>query len=851
MMRLKKMEAGIMKSRDSRLSRLKHILTPSSVLHSAAALRLFIIFIWWAVLFSLTVFALAPVRYDITIGMVPSYTIAANKDIVDEIATEQKRAAAATAITPTFYFQEGVTENVLSKLDQTFAQLIAVCQYSMTLPDRIADRKYSFDELSYARTMLTTLDLRDYQITTLLNTTADSLEILYSSLYAAVKNTMAGYIAEGLENEAISSIMQIVGFRTETSLLQNVVQPVLKSCIQANMVIDNAATSAAREIARTNVDPIVYKKGQNIVVKGEGRITNSQIQMLNGLGLINDNHVDFKMYFGAALFVLLAVVITISLLKKFEHLVIDDTKRLTLFCAVVVFVLGICLFASMESYYLLPVMTGAMLLTATLGLKTGIIGNITLAVLLCSLAGGSTETSVNEVVNVTLIALLSGTVCALIIHNKPSRTRILLSGFIVIIVNVLTYLSLEMIMGSNISNSYTGIVHTVFSGIISTLLCIAFQPLLELLFNLPTPTKLMELSNPEQPLLRRLMLEAPGTYHHSIIVANLAEAAAEAAGANPLLARVAGYYHDIGKLKRPLYFKENQIGDINVHNSTEPKVSAAIVTAHTRDGVELAKTYHLPQEIISIISEHHGDTPVIYFYHKAQQLSNGSSVDISDFRYNGSPPTSKESAIIMLCDTIEAAVRSMQNPTPERIEDFIVRLIRGKLEDGQLANCPLTLRDIDAICAACITVLVGVFHERIEYPDISNLSVRRGISEIPMSGAAKEETEDYGSIENILSQQHEINARPPYTPSPLPVPMPEIKPEQVINTIPVPIVEPSQFDEVKPMPVVDPVQFNDTKSILAVAPPSAEQPAKVNENKPVSQTHDGIEEKRDNEKPSS
>lgn len=182
-----------------------------------------------------------------------------------------------------------------------------------------------------------------------------------------------------------------------------------------------------------------------------------------------------------------------------------------------------------------------------------------------------------------------------------------------------------------------------------------------------------------------------------------------------MLARTGAYFHDVGKLKRPLYFKENQMGE-NPHDHTDPYVSAAIVTTHTRDGLQLAQKYRLPMEIQKIIVEHHGDTPVMFFYHKALQQANGKPVDIADFRYDGARPTSKESAIVMLADTIEAAVRSMPDPTPQAIERFIERLVRGKLEDGQLSNSPLTLRDIDGICEAFAKVLNGVFHERIEYP---------------------------------------------------------------------------------------------------------------------------------------
>ena len=274
-----------------------------------------------------------------------------------------------------------------------------------------------------------------------------------------------------------------------------------------------------------------------------------------------------------------------------------------------------------------------------------------------------------------------------------------------------------LMTASNLEKTMAGAVWSMAGGVIGGLIAVGFQPVFEAAFNLATPSKLLELANPNQPLLRRLLIEAPGTYHHSIIVANLSEAAAEKIGANPLLARTGAYFHDIGKLKRPLYFKENQRGE-NPHDRTDAYVSAAIVTAHTSDGLALAQKYHLPPEIQRIIAEHHGDTPVMYFYHKALQQADGKPVDIKDFRYDGSRPTTKESAIVMLADTIEAAVRSMPDPTPQAIQRFIERLVRGKIEDGQLSHSPLSLQDIDGICEAFSAVLSGVFHERIEYPTV-------------------------------------------------------------------------------------------------------------------------------------
>ena len=390
-----------------------------------------------------------------------------------------------------------------------------------------------------------------------------------------------------------------------------------------------------------------------------------------------------------------------------------------LYMVVLVLCEGLCVIAvKLMDVYLAPVVMAAMLLTTLLSARVGISATFTMALIAAGLSAGSSNAYSAEMVHLILTGVVSGIVAVQYLKDKPQRVRMVIAGVIVAVVNMVVILAMSLMTSNNISGMMNNAMWSMAGGILSGLISVGFQPVFEAAFNLATPAKLLELANPNQPLLRRLLLEAPGTYHHAIVVANLAEAAAEKIGANPLLARTGAYFHDIGKLKRPLYFKENQMGD-NPHDRTDPYVSAAIVTAHTRDGLALAQKYHLPPEIQTIIMEHHGDTPVMYFYHKALQMADGKPVDIADFRYDGQRPTTKESAIVMLADTIEAAVRSIPDPTPKAIEQFIERLVRGKLEDGQLSNSPLTLRDIDAICEAFCKVLNGVFHERIEYPTVN------------------------------------------------------------------------------------------------------------------------------------
>jgi putative nucleotidyltransferase with HDIG domain len=261
------------------------------------------------------------------------------------------------------------------------------------------------------------------------------------------------------------------------------------------------------------------------------------------------------------------------------------------------------------------------------------------------------------------------------------------------------------------------------NGLLAAIITIGVLPFLEQLFGLVTPIKLLELANPAHPLLRRLQLEAPGTYHHSIMVGNLAEAAAESVGADALLVRVGTYYHDIGKLRRPAFLVENQMGIDNPHEKMTPSLSALTVSAHVRDGLDLAREYGLPESIAAFIPQHHGTALMTYFFHQA--LQGGDAFEEGAFRYEGPRPQTQETAIVMLADAVEAAVRSLNRPTPDRLEEVVRRLIREKLEDGQLDECALTFRDLNKIAAAFVRILAGILHPRLEYPDLEGELSRR------------------------------------------------------------------------------------------------------------------------------
>ena len=719
----------------------------SRALHSSTAQCVYIFLAGTAVLCLLLMLAVTPQRYDLKVGDIAPNTITASKDVVDEISTARQQETAAASVEPTYVYKEGISAEVMQNLQSVLTQATAVQKYGQRVletaapDDRQKQKNYQFSEaeLKYARSLLTQLTLADYQLDTLLRATEEQMTEMCSNLAAAVENTMNTTVRETNVNESIQYLQQIIGLKTDIDLLQNVVMPILRKVVQPNMVIDQEATDKLRQEARDAVEPVVYKQGQNIVLARE-RVTANQLEMLRSLGMLDNDTFDLNIYIGAFLLVLLSMMVLLIALILLDPELLTSPKKLVLAMLVLCLTMGVCVLAKEINPYLTPALLGVMMLTGLIGTRAGVAGCLTLTVLVSALLAGGDTSYTSEIVNLLFISFISGFLVVIILRRKPYRQQVLLCGLLTGLSNMVIILTIGFMTNNSMGLVMNNALWSALSAVVASVLCIALDALMEAVFRLATPAKLLELSNPNQPILRRLMIEASGTYHHSIIVANLAEAAAETVGANPLLCRAGAYYHDIGKLKRPLYFKENQLGE-NPHEHTNPYISAAIVTAHTRDGVMLAQQYHLPQEIQDIIIEHHGDTPVMYFYHKALKQADGQAVDIADFRYDGRRPQSKESAIIMLADTVEAAVRSMPDPTPKAIEEFIAKLVRGKLDDGQLNDAPLTLQDVSKICHAFTTVLKGVFHERIEYPSISPAAAARLAARQPKSEERREESQ--------------------------------------------------------------------------------------------------------------
>ncbi|MGH8059140.1 MAG: HD family phosphohydrolase, partial [Candidatus Entotheonellia bacterium] len=347
--------------------------------------------------------------------------------------------------------------------------------------------------------------------------------------------------------------------------------------------------------------------------------------------------------------------------------------------------------------YALPFAAGGMLVTIFLGFDVGVLFSVMTSLLVGVLLRDNLE--------MPILALLGNLVAAFRVNQYGQRSAILLTGLLIGLANILTLMALAL-MGSNLftwqraSEALFGLL----GGLIAAVVVSAVLPLLESLFKLTTDIKLLELANLNHPLLRQLIVQAPGTYHHSMLVGTLAEAAAEAVGASALLARVSSYYHDIGKMLTPEYFVENQMSHENKHDRLSPSMSALIIISHVKDGIKLAKEYKLPQRIIDIIPQHHGTNLIAYFYNKAKELEDPhvQQVQEDDYRYPGPKPQTREAAIVMLADKVEAASRVLAEPTPQRVRGLVQRIVSNIFMDGQLDECDLTLRDLQKIVDAFV-----------------------------------------------------------------------------------------------------------------------------------------------------
>ncbi|MDK2798660.1 MAG: cyclic-di-AMP phosphodiesterase PgpH [Clostridiales bacterium] len=641
----------------------------------------------------------APVKYDLSVDDPSVVDIFAPRDIVDKLTTQRLKDEAESKVLPQYDFDQNVTKRSQEKI-YAFLSDVHLVRGMHDISEQA-----KIDKLK----QLSNIKLTDEMFITCIKMSDNELSQLQITVLNAHTQIMdRGIEADSLE-KSIGYAKELIQKMEVSQKIKDLSYNILSDVIEPNKIINEQKTLAAREAARNNVEPKLYKKGEKIVGKGE-KVKLEHIKVLDELGLLKDNEkrVDYRFIIGITFIVILVFLIIVAYLYYFNKKIFNDRSDLILLGLIFIFTLLIAIGFKQLSIYIIPVSAATMLIAILLDTNLAILVNFVLSVLIGLLTKGDT--------NFIYITLLSGSFAAFAITKTYQRNKLVLAGIAISIVNALLIISFGLLGTNELKFIFSEALNGIFNGLLSIVITIGTLPFWEATFNIITPFKLLELSNPNQPLIKRLLLEAPGTYHHSLMVGNLAEAATEAIGGNALLARVAAYYHDIGKLKRPYFFKENQFDD-NPHNRMTANLSTLVITSHTKDGEEMAKANKIPLVIRDIIKQHHGTTLVAYFYHKAKNGEKAELVNANDFRYEGPKPQTKEAAVVMLADCVEAAVRSMAKRTEGKIEGMVRKIIKDKLDDGQLDMCDLTLKDLDDIAKAFLRVFSGFFHERIEYPE--------------------------------------------------------------------------------------------------------------------------------------
>lgn len=664
--------------------------------------RIFLFTITAIFIYFIMLTVVTPRRYKLNEGDIATVDIKAPRDIIDEEATKAKEQEVTAKVEKKFTLKNEIKIEASENIKSFFDKLI-------NLKSNDIDEKSKISELK----KIDAFKLSDAEYKTLLDLNVDKDTELQWIALTAIDKGYEKQIEED-NSEDIAEAKTIVDDYLSSQELESNIEVILRemceSQIKANYFFNQSKTDEAVKEALKSVSKVMIKKNQTIVKEGEP-ITQQQINILTELGLVGEDlSKDYiYTYIILAFFVLFVLGMQYMYLKKEKKEILIDTKLVFLILLLNLLSVISARVFTFVSLFIIPIACAPILMTVFLDSKISIVINSLNLLFVTVIVGFDPQ--------VILIGIVSTIVSSTTLKKISQRNDILYSTVYVAAAVAVVILSSGILLSNNIKQILLDVILAVFGAFISGILAMGLLPFLESSFSLVTNMKLLELSNPNNPLLKRLLMEAPGTYHHSVMVANLAEVAAEEVGANPMLVRVGAYYHDVGKIKRPFFFGENQLGGTNPHDKISPTLSTTIIISHVKDGLELAKEYDIPKVVSDMIVQHHGTTLVKYFYYTLKNSSeNPDEIREEDFRYPGPKPQSKEAAIIMMADSVEAAVRSIQEPTLEKIEDMVNNIVKDKMNSNQLNECDLTFRELEVIKACFLRVLKGIYHHRIEYP---------------------------------------------------------------------------------------------------------------------------------------
>lgn len=672
--------------------------------------RIFLFVSVFVLSYLLLITAIKPQQYSLEAGDIPRSDIKAPRDTIDERATKEAEDKALEKVDKQYTQKAEVKKQAEDNVILLFEKLNTIINNQSAQTATTTSVESNVSELKKIEGIV----LSEDEYKELLNIPKEQLSSSQKDILNIIDKTYEKNINEKDDeslNTARDSAVSLVEKLNLADKLKYVLEELVKGQINPNCFYDEEKTQGLIDETRKSVAKVVIKQNQ-IIVKEGVPVTQNELDILSDLGMLDDGkNTSIYLY----VYIVLAVFVGIIMFLQYNYIdrnyseIFKNTKKITLISVINLMTLVFARTIGLVSPFLIPFACAPILLTLLINYKISIVISI-LNVIVISIATGFDA-------QVMMLGVISSILGATLLKKMQQRNELLYSTIYLSIVGVIITVSTGILISSNLREVLIKSGITFIGGVLSGIFALGILPFLEGTFNEVTTLKLLELSNPNHPLLKKLLMEAPGTYHHSMLVANLAEMASEEVGANSVIVRIGSYYHDVGKTERPYFFGENQMGGENPHNHMTPNLSAKIIISHVKDGIELARKYNLPKVIQDIIGEHHGTTLVKYFYYTMKNNSeNPEEVKEEDYRYPGPIPNSKEAGIIMLADSVEAAVRSIKEPSEDKIKEMINNIISDKLSCGQLNDCNLTIKDIEKIKKCFLTALNGIYHHRIEYP---------------------------------------------------------------------------------------------------------------------------------------
>ncbi len=682
-------------------------------------------------------------------GEIAKENIKADRDfLVEDInSTRQKRQEASSNTRPVYDYDAEIPLTLKAKMRQAF--VLASGEPDDKQRKAILEKNLDITITAAEYTFLAANDFSNELLSNISKTITFFYQntLVSRNVFRKSENqsgiTIVNVISREEENlKDVSSILNIkdidsllsrqvnTNFKDESSSTRHVIFALLKKLVEPNLNFNEEATQRKIRLAAEEVKPVYFQVQKNEMIVREGdKIGYRELAKLKTFHkTVSESKISTLMVilgiFCVTLFMTLLLYFwrTRNWLKTSprsnkDFLVFAIVAILQMFFVKAGIFISVAINRAFPSipidacYFCIPFACGAMIIAVLVNRNVAMIMSVLTSFLIGLLF--------DEKILFPLFSFLGSVAASYHIVNSRQRSAFFKVGLFLSVINMAAILSLNLLTGHLFNDLLIRLVMGVLGGMITAVLVAGFTPVFESLFGFITYIKLLELANLNQPLFQRMIIDAPGTYHHSIIVASLVEAAAETIGANSLLAKVSAYYHDIGKLSKPHYFIENQPGYDNRHDKLSPKMSSLIIISHVKEGCELASSVKLGQPIINIIREHHGTSLVSYFFDKAKKDKDESirSLTESDFRYPGPKPQTKEAGLVMLGDVIEASSRTLTNPTPARIRSLVRERIERIYEDGQLDDCELTLKNLNMIAETFTRILLGIFHHRVDYPE--------------------------------------------------------------------------------------------------------------------------------------